>query len=349
MVDVLTTNPEVHIQADKTRTAAQKVAIFQSLFRGREDVYGTYDPSTGKARQVKAPVTYKVVHGHLVGKAPYGVYFLVEDKTQAVAVDFDEDDPMLALEFLRAAEHYDLPTYIERSKSKGYHAWTWFELPGVLAAKARLVVRHILAEIGKPNTEVFPKQDALDDRNLYGNFINAPLFGRFVSQGKTVFLDPDNGLKAYVNQWDFLQSVQRVPEQTLDDIIEVNNLVNEAPPAQATTNTSQPTVGTPTFGLPPCAQRMLAEGVTENQRVACFRLAVDLKKAGVPLDVAIAALNIWALKNQPRDDKSIITRQEIMAQTASAYSKPYRSRGCDDPTMAPYCDETCPIRGKKHE
>jgi hypothetical protein len=31
--------------------------------------------------------------------------------------------------------------------------------------------------------------------------------------------------------------------------------------------------------LAPCAQRMLAEGVTDMQRNACFRLAVQLEKS----------------------------------------------------------------------
>ena len=92
---------------------------------------------------------------------------------------------------------------------------------------------------------------------------------------------------------------------------------------------------------------MLAEGVTEYQRVACFRLAVDLKKAGVPLDAAIAALNVWALKNRPADGKGIITRQEIMAQAAAAY-KGYRSCGCSDPAVKPYCLEECRLARQKN-
>lgn len=342
-------NTEMHTEADKTRTTAQKVALFRSLFRGREDVYGTYDPSTGKVRQVKAPVTEKVLHDHLAGNQPYGVYLLVEDRIQAIVVDFDEDDPTTALEFVRAARHYSIPAHIERSKSKGYHAWSWLVLPGVPAAKARRVVQHILVEIGRPNIEIFPKQDALDERNVYGNFINAPLFGRLVSRGKTVFLDPENALRPYPSQWDFLERIQRVAEKTLDEVIDVNTLEVVGPPTQATGVVRQPDAAAVTFGLPPCAQRMLTEGVTENQRVACFRLAVDLKKAGVPLDAALAALNVWALKNRPENGKGIITRQEIMAQSAAAYGKGYRSCGCDDPAVAPYCDERCPIRDKKHE
>ena len=68
-------NPEVHIEVDAKRTTAQKVAVFRALFQGREDVYGTYDPTSGKSsRQVKAPITSQVVLDHLTGKQPFGLY-----------------------------------------------------------------------------------------------------------------------------------------------------------------------------------------------------------------------------------------------------------------------------------
>jgi len=163
---------------------------------------------------------------------------------------------------------------------------------------------------------------------------------------RTVFLDPASGLKPYANQWDFLASVRRVSEKTLDEVIELNDLTEQL--RSGPHDVDNHVKGTfHSFGLPPCAQRMLAEGVTENQRVACFRLAVDLKKAGVPLDAATAALQIWALKNRPADGKGIITRQEIMAQVASAYSSPYRSCGCDDPAVLPYCSDQCTMNNAR--
>ena len=338
-------NDRGYMEVDAKRTVAEKLALFRSLFSGRSDVYGTYDPVSGKSRQVKAPVTDRVLHDHLAGKQPYGVYLLVEDRTQAIVVDFDEDDPTPGMDFLKAAEHYGLHAYIERSKSKGHHVWMWFTLPGVFAAKARRVVLHILAELGFEGVEIFPKQDRLPD-GQYGNFINCPLNGRLVQVERTVFLDPTNGLKPHSNQWDFLEGVQRVAEKTLDEIIEVNGL-ERSPPGMPVSARQGEEQTLRSFGLPPCARRMLTEGVTENQRVACFRLAVGLRKAGVPLDAALAALNIWALKNQPENGKGIISRQEVMAQAASAYSKPYRSCGCDDPAVAPYCGTGCPLLRRK--
>jgi len=63
------------------RKTEDKIRVFRSFFSGLTNVYGTYDPATGSARQVKAQVTNKVLIDHLTGKQPYGVYLLVKDKT----------------------------------------------------------------------------------------------------------------------------------------------------------------------------------------------------------------------------------------------------------------------------
>ena len=88
---------------------------------------------------------------------------------------------------------------------------------------------------------------------------------------------------------------------------------------------------------------MLAEGVSTYQRVTCFRLAVQLKKAGLPEDLTIAALKAWAAKNRPVEERRVITEAEIRAQVTGAYSKDYRSCGCSDPKVAAYCDPGCPL------
>jgi hypothetical protein len=94
---------------------------------------------------------------------------------------------------------------------------------------------------------------------------------------------------------------------------------------------------------------MLEEGVTENQRSSCFRLAVHLRKKGLPFDITVAALAEWARKNRPADGRRIITLTEIKAQTSSAYLKEYRGCGCEDPAVAPYCDPSCAVRSSGNE
>ena len=173
----------------KERKTAEKIAIFRHLFTGLPHTFGTYDPVTGRARQVKAPVTDRVLLDHLTGRQPYGVYLLIKDRTRAIAVDFDSENRLTVADFVGRANHYGISAYVERSKSKGYHAWIFFEEAGVLAKKARLVVHHLLCEINEPTAEIFPKQDGLRVYAQFGNFINAPLFGALVKHGKTVFID----------------------------------------------------------------------------------------------------------------------------------------------------------------
>ena len=317
------------------------MTLFAGCFTGLDHVYGTYNPETGENWQEKKPVTAEVMLAHLQGRQPYGVYLLTERVTRAIVADFDQDDRWPPLAFRNEALHYGLPVYIERSKKKGWHCWAFAPPQGVTAKKARLVVKMILDDIECSATEVFPRQDQLSGPRDYGNFINAPLFGKLTPLGRTVFVDPDAGFTPYSDQWDFLEGVRRITEQQLDDLIEINNLnVPEQaplPPAMATSDV----VSLKTFGLPPCAQRILRGGVTELQRVACFRLAVDLKVAGIPEDLALAILRTWAQKNRPTDGKQILTPTEIADQTRCAYQKFYRSRGCDEAAIKPYCSEDC--------
>jgi len=179
----------------------------------------------------------------------------------------------------------------------------------------------------------------LDKNVSFGNFINAPFFGGLVPQGKTVFLDPAT-MKPFPDQWEFLCSVERVKEDRLDDIIAFNNLT--LPPVnEKNVNTVSKITASSPFGLPPCAQRMLKEGVTHYQRVSCFRLAVYFKRLGLPYDVAIAALGAWAAKNRPDAGKRVITEREITDQASYAYHKCYQGYGCHSAAIRPFCQPAC--------
>jgi hypothetical protein len=320
------------------RTTAE---LFRKLFSGRVDVFGTHDMKTGKSYQVKEAVTDRIIVDHLDGRRFYGVYPLVGELTSLAVADFDDHNVAPVLDFVHAAEHYGLPVYIETSKSKGFHVWAFAGKIGVNARKARAVFRHILEEIGHPKTEVFPKQDVIvPGSTSYGNFINAPLFGKLVPKGRTVFVSP-NDFEPYPNQWEFLDTVELVSDELLDTIIEVN----EIPLAKPVPTNQPPSLGVfkAAAGLPPCARRMLAEGVTANQRVACFRLAVHCRKVGLPFDLTVHLLSGWAQKNRPESGKGIITHEEIKGQVSGAYLKEYRGCGCEDPAVEPFCDSACPI------
>lgn len=320
---------------------ASELAQFRSLFTGRADVFGTYDLQTGAVRQVKAPVTDAVLAAHLAGKQPYGVYLLNGDRTAAAVVDFDTPDLNPVVDCVDHARSYGLPGYIERSKSKGHHVWFFLPTDGVPAWKPRRVLNHILEEIDQQNVELFPKQDRLDAHCRYGNFINAPLFRPLVERGRTVFVPRRDPHRPFADQWSFLAQVERIGEGRLDEIISANDLTATAVPEAP--NSNLPIEIAPGFALPPCAQRMLSGGVRQFQRVSCFRLAVHLRRAGVPQDLAEGLLLHWSAKNRPHHGKRVITADEIRAQVSDAYRKHYRSYGCESEAVRPFCDTNCPV------
>ena len=123
----------------------ERIQLFRSLFRGRDDVYASrwesngksnysparkhdwdshvLDKSTGKRVCPKTcqtlPFTDAVVAGHLQSSTVIGVYPMLPDETcWFLAVDFDktswQDD---AAAFLRACSAFDVPAYLERSRS----------------------------------------------------------------------------------------------------------------------------------------------------------------------------------------------------------------------------------------
>jgi superfamily II DNA or RNA helicase len=167
---------------DRTSTPEAKIALFRSLFRGREDVYARRFESrkTGKSGYAPAcsnewvrgvcekprvkcaecpnrrflPVTDDVIRWHLSGYDPQGqpfvvgVYPLLQDETCFfLAVDFDKadwrDD---AAAFLETCRCLNLEAAIERSRSgRGAHVWFFFE-DAIPAALARRLGSHVLTE-----------------------------------------------------------------------------------------------------------------------------------------------------------------------------------------------------------
>lgn len=327
------------------RKTAEKIDLFRSYFTGLSHVYGTYDPVTKRSWQEKKSVTAETILAHLKGKRHYGVYLLVKDTIRAIAADFDHHDPRKPLEFIQTAEHYRLPAYLEVSKSKGFHVWVFFKEKGVKACKARLVVKAILDQIEASQTEVFPKQDHLDSRFPTGNFIYTPLFGRLVPEGRTVFVDPET-LKPFENQWDFLESSHRVEESVLDEIIEINNLSVPNLEGQQPGGVTNRRSGL-NYTLPLCIQGMLQNGVRRFQRTSCFRLAVQLRRIGLPFDATVSVLKTWSLKNKPEDGQRLITDREIIEQASCAYRNYYQAYGCETPEISSFCSPQCQIFKKR--
>jgi len=196
------------------------VAIFRSLFAGREDAYGTPDPSNPKKGLcVRERLTDEVIERHLRGKIRVGVYLLRDDLAVSFgAADFDggEADLERALAFCVAAEAAGLHPYLERSRGKGFHVWLFFSRP-VPAAIVRRALRQLADYLGLPRSlEIFPKQDTLDGKE-FGNYIYLPLNGREqVNEGRTAFLDWEDGCQPFADAISPLREVRYSEPEALE-------------------------------------------------------------------------------------------------------------------------------------
>jgi hypothetical protein len=200
-------------------------------------------------------------------------------------------------------------------------------------------------QMGRPETEIFPKQDRLEHSGQYGNFINLPLFGQFVLQGKMVFVD--ELFEPYPDQIEFLSLLQRVSEEHLDFCLSriPSTTQNHSGESRKIVRNYDQNNGL--INLLPCAVRMLGEGVRFNQRVACFRLAYHLRRSGVAFEKALSQLNRWALRNSPPPGKGIIRTSEILSQAKFAYQRSHTSFGCEDAVMQSFCDPNCVIKSSR--
>lgn len=167
-----------------------KIALFRSCFKGREDVYAVRAANaSGKApyypkRQYLGkengkiqwgdylPLTDEVVKAHLHdGTLPLtvGIYPLLTDETcWFLAIDFDKtswkDDTTA---FSETCQKFNIPTALERSRSgNGGHVWIFFAEP-LPARTARLLGTRLLTctmetrhQIGLDSYDrMFPSQD----------------------------------------------------------------------------------------------------------------------------------------------------------------------------------------------
>jgi superfamily II DNA or RNA helicase len=234
-------------------TPAEKVALFRSLFRGRDDLFprlwinaksgkkgyapacsnewvpGICDKPRVKCgecpHQAFLPVSDRVILDHLRGKHVIGVYPLLRDETcWLLAVDFDKkswEEDLTA--FAATCRDLGVPVTLERSRSgNGGHAWFFFASP-VTASAARRMGCALLTEtmarrrgLGLDSYDrLFPNQDTMP-RGGFGNLIALPLQYGPRRLGNTVFLD--DALAPLPDPWLYLASVRRVEPSVVESI-----------------------------------------------------------------------------------------------------------------------------------
>ena len=242
----------------------EKVALFQSLFQGRDDVFARrwYSCTTLKSgyqpvcerewnrefcdkRKYKcadcpnrqfATLSYNDLYDHLAGKDAWGrdvigLYPIRKDNTCCfLCTDFDDKScehgyKNDVLAFVNVCKAWNVPCYIERSRSgNGAHVWIFFETP-VAASKARKLGNAILTEAMNNDMHLsfkscdrfFPNQDFLPDGGL-GNLVALPLQGLARRKGNSVFVDEE--FKAYADQWEMLAQIRKMSESEIDLLLQ---------------------------------------------------------------------------------------------------------------------------------
>ena len=169
---------------------AEKIALFQSLFRGRSDLYPRRFQNRKTNKSGYAPacknewvrnvcqkphikcmdcqhrqfisIDDEVVYWHLQGydnkgqDFVMGIYPMLLDETcYFLAADFDKTTwEYDAVAFLKTCHQKNLPAVLERSRSgKGAHVWLFFE-ESIPAALARKLGASILTETMESNPEI---------------------------------------------------------------------------------------------------------------------------------------------------------------------------------------------------
>jgi hypothetical protein len=172
------------------------------------------------------PLTPDAIRKHLTGKQTVGIYPLLPDETcWFLAVDFDKKSWMAdTAAFLETCRQFQVPAIVERSRSgNGAHVWMFFDRT-VLAADARRLGCALLTRTMEKRHEIglgsydrlFPSQDSMP-KGGFGNLIALPLQKGPRVQGNSVFLN--ELFEPYGDQWQFLESVQRIETDALAALI----------------------------------------------------------------------------------------------------------------------------------
>jgi len=243
-----------------------------SLFRGRADVYARHWEKDGRSGYSPAyefnwdefmahkrrggsmkdfenkkliPLTKEIVKKHLLGQHVVGIYPILPDNTSSfIAADFDGENWLKdSKSFLQACGEVGLSAYLERSRSgNGGHVWIFFaeSYPCYKSRQIALELIRKFFNVSEFEKEVsfdrlFPNQDTLTGAG-FGNLIALPLQGRSVTNGNSMFIDPET-TKPPIDQWQFFTNIKR---HTIAELDSAHKLLFE--------DTGKPTINMPTGG-----------------------------------------------------------------------------------------------------
>lgn len=183
--------------------------------------------------RVFAQFELKAIKMHLQGQdekgRPFiaGLYPLMPDDTcKLLVVDFDSDNYQTeSLSFLSICDRYQVPAYLERSRSgNGAHVWFFFKdfvKASVARKMATLLLEATMAEHSSVTLASFdrliPNQDTLPEGG-FGNLIALPLQRQPRYQGNSVFVDRQ--FQPFDGQWQYLAAVQKMSVSDIYRVID---------------------------------------------------------------------------------------------------------------------------------
>lgn len=282
----------------------EKIHLFNSLFKGRTDVFAYrweskdgrrgYTPACqlewqkpicqkpkikcSECRHRKlSPLTNQVIFQHLSGEKTVGLYPLLQDETCFfLAFDFDKQNWQQDVQaFVGVCKRGELPVYIERSRSgNGAHVWIFFteKISAALARKLgtqlltkTLEVRH---QIGIGSFDrMLPNQDTLP-KGGFGNLIALPLQLNSKNEGNSVFVDEN--FQPFPDQWLYLSSIEKINKQ---DILSTLNKLNDSENKSADT-----------LPLPSKMKVIMKNGLY-------------IEKLGIPSSIFVKLISLASFKN----------------------------------------------------
>ena len=251
--------PKINSAITKNSPTDEKIDLFMSLFRGREDVYAKRWYSVKSEKSGYSPVClnewdrllcdkkkYKcnscpnrnlasidknAIYQHLSGKSQtasdvVGVYPMTEDECSwFLAIDFDDDDWQKdIIAFCDTCAELGLVTAMERSRSgNGGHVWFFFEekIPAAIARKfASVLLTQAMSRYHEIKFNSYDRLFPNQDTMPSGGFGNLiALPLQGLARKNGNSLFVDENFIPYLDQWAFLSSIPKLSTSTVEDYI----------------------------------------------------------------------------------------------------------------------------------
>ena len=256
---VLDTAVGIHMRS----APEEKIRLFRSLFRGREDVFarrwysvqkekGGYAPvcanewkygvcikPKGKCskceNRVLVPLDDAIIYKHLSGKDKngedvIGVYpILPGDTCYFLAIDFDDGAWQENVSAVRSVcDEWEIPCGVERSRSgEGAHLWVFFEdtLPCATARKlGSALLTAAMEREGKLKLDAYDRMFPCQDTLPNGGFGNLiALPLQGQARKKGNSLFVDESFQPYPDQWAYLSTMRKLDVEDVDALVKAHS------------------------------------------------------------------------------------------------------------------------------